>query len=154
MGNFDFDSYFKGIAKQINRAYRRGNLQRTTLKELMLYSDQTAQIANCLEHAIFNFTDEKLLSLVKKNGANIENFWRGFESLSSRFEVEPEEQALRDFRSGDASGSGSSTTIGSGAGAGSGSGACSISNGIFCSTAITSPIVFFLGLYNPDIRLS
>lgn len=88
----DYKKYFKGIAKQLNRVYRREISQRTELGELMFYSEQTTQIANCLEHAIFNFTDEELLALVKKNGADIASFWRGFESLSSRFEIEPEEQ--------------------------------------------------------------
>ena len=91
----NYQKYFRLIAKQLNYIYKRFTPPKRFLGDL-LYSKEAANIANCLEHAVFNFTDEMLVLLVENFGEDVVKFWSGFNSLCYKFEREPKRQ-LKDL---------------------------------------------------------
>lgn len=86
-----YKSYFRMIAKQINCVYKRCILPKRVVGNLF-YSEESANIANCLEHAVFNFTDDMLVLFEQNCGTEISKFWSAFNSLCFKFEREPKRQ--------------------------------------------------------------
>ena len=90
--NKDYKEYFKGIAKQLHIVYQQCYPPIRELKEFRYYSKEAAQISNCLEHAVFNFSDEMLGWLFEKFGEDMSKFWSNFSGMGSPFEKKPQQQ--------------------------------------------------------------
>ena len=91
----NYDEYFKGIAKQLHVVYQQCYPPIREFGELRRYAKEPSQSANCLEHAVFNFSDEMLMWLLEKYGEDIYKFWSNFPGAASVLDKKPEEQ-LRD----------------------------------------------------------
>lgn len=92
MENPNYEPYFKAIAKQLEVIYKQCYPPIRELKELRYYDKETTQIANCLEHAVFNFSDETLAWFKEKYGENVYKFWANFSSMGYVFDKEPKQQ--------------------------------------------------------------
>lgn len=88
----NYELLFKAIAKQLEIVYRQCYPPIRELGELRYYSKEAARISNCLEHAVFNFSDEMLLWLSEKFGENMPKFWSNFSGLASVIDKKPQQQ--------------------------------------------------------------
>ena len=88
----NYEPLFKVIAKQLHIVYQQCYPPIRELGELRYYSKEAAQISNCLEHAVFNFSDEMLGWLFEKFGENMPKFWSNFSGLASVIDKKPQQQ--------------------------------------------------------------
>lgn len=91
MKNDRFKDFVNGTAKQIKNAYKRNELKVRANGELR-YNPDAAKLANCLEHAVFNFSDETLKGFIQNYGKDICLFWFNFDALGSMFDEKLEKQ--------------------------------------------------------------